>query len=43
MSFVPGLSQTAGIPTGIGPDIARQVEARQKTGHGIAPDKLATA
>jgi hypothetical protein len=39
----PSLSETAGIPTGIGPDIARQVEARQKTGHGIAPDKLATA
>jgi hypothetical protein len=39
----PSLSETAGIPTGIGPDISRQVEARQKTGHGIAPDNLATA
>lgn len=38
----PGVAETAGMPTGIGPDIARQVDARRKTGHGLAPDNLAT-
>jgi hypothetical protein len=35
------LQETAGIPTGVAPDIHRQVELR-KAKRGAAPDNLAT-